>query len=382
MRLTLVYGALCLLSGVVLIGLVFLLSGQTLAGHAGVILRDAVGTEHQKNVAVVPKGSSLATAAPLSPGQINELAGQLRDEALRQLFLASSLAIGAIVVFACAVGWWVAGRVLRPLHAITEQARSMSVHNIHERIALPGPPDELRRLADTFDDMLERLERSFTSQRRFVANASHELRTPLAVERATIQVRLAAPGPADLADVRADLLAANRRLENLLDGLLLLARSDHGLDVRHPVDMAATATRLAGQYTALPPAAAPPGTRIQVRIDPLVVMGDEGLLTQLVENLLRNALSYNHSGGWVSVQTHSDGRVVIANSGPPVPVDTVDSLFEPFQRGGGRGLGDGAGLGLAIVRSITRAHGGTVSAEPRVDGGLVVTARFAVLAAK
>ncbi|QTR02626.1 HAMP domain-containing protein, partial [Saccharothrix algeriensis] len=239
MRLTLFYGGLCLASCLVLLTVVLLLSGQTLAGSVEVVIRDAFTGERRTSVTVLPKQS--AEAAAMTPGQVKSLAEEIRDNALHHLVLMSAIAVGVMVLFASVVGWWVAGRVLRPLHTITEQARSMSARNIHERIALDGPPDELRDLADTFDDMLERLDRTFTSQRRFVANASHELRTPLAIERAIIQVRLANARPEDIDAIREELLDANRRSDRLLQGLLLLARSENGLPERHPVDVAAVA---------------------------------------------------------------------------------------------------------------------------------------------
>ena len=371
MRLTLFYGGLCLASCLVLLTVVLLLSGQTLAGSVEVVIRDAFAGERRTNVTVLPKQS--AEAAAMTPGQVKSLAEEIRDNALHHLVLMSAIAVGVMVLFASVVGWWVAGRVLRPLHTITEQARSMSARNIHERIALDGPPDELRDLADTFDDMLERLDRAFTSQRRFVANASHELRTPLAIERAIIQVRLANARPEDIGAIREELLDANRRSDRLLQGLLLLARSENGLPERHPVDIAAVAERVVGEALA-----GCSGLRGDLVTAPLTVLGDEVLLTQLLDNLVRNAVLHNTENGWFAVTLTSDGTITVANSGPPVPPETVDSLFEPFHRGAGKRVASttGAGLGLAIVGSIADAHDGTVTATSRPTGGLDVTVRL------
>ncbi|WP_018681237.1 HAMP domain-containing histidine kinase [Actinokineospora enzanensis] len=355
-----------------LLGVVFLLSGQTLAGSVEVVIRDAVTGQRRTNVTVLPKQAlPEVQGSALSPAQIRTLAEDIKVDTLSELLVASAIAVGVMVLFACVVGWWVAGRVLRPLHTITSRARGMSAGNIHERLALTGPDDELRALADTFDDMLDRLDRAFTSQARFVANASHELRTPLAVERALIQVRLADGSPDDPAAVRAELLAANHRLERLLEGLLLLARGDHGLPERHPVDLAAVATRVVSEALANPPTGAPE-VRGEVRARSLVVAGDEVLLAQLVDNLVRNAMLYNIPGGWFTVTV--DDRCTVSNSGPVISQDTVDGLFEPFRRGAGDRLAGrgGAGLGLAIVRSIAEAHDGTVTAAARPDGGLEV----------
>ena len=227
LRLTLLYGGLCLASCLVLLALVLLLYGQNLAGNVEVVIRDAITGERRTTVTVLPK-QAVQDGATLTPGQVRSLAQAIQDNAIGRFVAVSAIAVGIMVVFASVTGWWVAGRVLRPLHVITSRARSMSARNIHDRIALGGPPGELRDLADTFDGMLDRLDRAFTSQRRFVADASHELRTPLAIERAIMQVRLANATPREIPGVRAELLAANRRLDRLLDGLLLLARRTTG----------------------------------------------------------------------------------------------------------------------------------------------------------
>ncbi|MEU8341148.1 HAMP domain-containing sensor histidine kinase [Spirillospora sp. NPDC048832] len=283
-------------------------------------------------------------------------------------------AIVVIVVLAFTVSWWLTGRLLRPLHRITGTARRLSLSTLHERIALDGPRDELRRLADTFDAMLERLERAADSQRRFVANVSHELRTPLAVQRTAIEVGLADPSPERLAVVRAEMLRNTRRSERLIEGLLVLAQGERGLDRRDPVDLAAVAEQVVADHRA---SAEHAGVAIGTDTRPVTVAGDEVLLTRMVANLVQNAVRYNHRGGEVRVGLRG-GELTVANTGPHVPPDEVDGLFEPFRRLAGERTGSdgGAGLGLSIVAAIVQAHGGTVAATANPGGGLTVAVAF------
>jgi len=283
---------------------------------------------------------------------------------------------------ATAFGWLLSGRMLKPLRDITGTARRLSVANLHERIALEGPRDELTELADTFDGMLGRLDGAFASQRRFVANASHELRTPLAIMRAQVDVALGDPEV-----TRGELLAASRvvrdavdRCERLLDGLLVLARSDRGLDAAEPVDLAESAARALDLVSA---AAAERGIELRSTLGTAPVRGDPALLDRLVANLVENAVAYNGPPGWVEVVTANGGptaSVRVVNSGPPVPPDRVPVIFEPFQRLSRErtGSGRGAGLGLSIVRSVARAHGGDVCAHARAEGGLAVEVELPV----
>jgi signal transduction histidine kinase len=275
------------------------------------------------------------------------------------------------------LGWLVAGRALRPLSAITATARRLEGSTLHERINLQGPQDELKELADTFDQMLDRLHAAFETQRRFVANASHELRTPLAIARTEVDVALADPatGPAELRAMAGRVLEANQRSERLIEGLLTLARSERQLRAAEPLDLAlAAADALA--------AAAPEVGRLGLRVSQVLgaapVAGDRALLERLVANLVENAVRHNHRGGWVEVDTGRTGSVAVvrvANGGPPVPPDQVAALFEPFRRleADRTGSGRGAGLGLSIVRSVATAHGGRATALARPDGGLEVS---------
>ncbi|MFN8204071.1 MAG: HAMP domain-containing sensor histidine kinase [Solirubrobacteraceae bacterium] len=286
------------------------------------------------------------------------------------------LALAGTTLVSVALGWIVAGRVLRPLSEITATARRVSQDRLEdERLALEGPHDELRELADTFDAMLDRLAAAFASQRRFVANASHELRTPLTVLRAEVEVTLADPdaGVTELRAMGETVRDAVVECEALLDGLLLLARSHAGVDRREPVDLAQLARRAAGRaHGAVELTVSAP--------EPVTVAGDAALLARMVANLVENAVRHNVPGGWATVDVHvraGGAELVVANSGAPVPVAAAGRLLEPFQRLARRGEGPpGVGLGLSIVRSVAEAHGGTVELEPRPGGGLRVTVRL------
>ncbi|GII92289.1 sensor histidine kinase [Sinosporangium siamense] len=298
----------------------------------------------------------------------------VQDAALQQMLLWSGVGLVIMAFLAGLIGWWPAGRALRPVAAVTDTARRISDMNLDERLALSGPDDELHRLADTFDTMLDRLQRAFDSQRRFVANASHELRTPLAAQRAGIEVGLADPLPAHLAEVRDDLLTTNREAEQLIASLLLLARSDRGLEETEPVDLAEiTATTAAG----LRPAAEEKHLKLHTSAGgPFRLSGDPVLLRHLVSNLIGNAIQYNRPGGRVQV-TLAGRTLTVTNTGRPVAPDQIDDLFEPFRRLGQDRIGTtGHGLGLSIVRSITKAHNAAVNAQPGPDGGLTVTVQF------
>jgi signal transduction histidine kinase len=259
--------------------------------------------------------------------------------------------------------WFAAGRTLRPLAEITATARRVADRNLHERIGLTGPRDELKRLADTFDDMLARLDAAFAAQRRFAANASHELKTPLAINRTLIEVALSHPDPSpDVRRLGETLLVVNARHERLIDGLLLLARGDLTPADAVPVDLAEVTAHVAALHGV---------TDVTVR--PVPVSGDPVLLERMVQNLVENAVAYNRPGGTVTV-TCADGSLTVSNTGPEIAPFEVERLFEPFQRLTDRvGSARGTGLGLSIVRAIARAHGLTAAATPNPGGGLTVT---------
>ena len=282
---------------------------------------------------------------------------------------ASSLVVvTAVGLFVC---WVVAGRVLSPLSRITAAARSATAGTLDRRIGLTGPDDELKQLADTFDGMLARLEREFEANRRFAANASHELRTPLAVARTMLQVALADPDNHDLRELGPKLLATNARGIATTEALLLLASAQHG-DIRsEAVDLAALAADIA---VLVRPEARQRGVTVQTRFQPSSANGDPVLLRQLLLNLVHNAVRHNIPGGRAEVSV-ADMTLTVANTGPVLPADSVDALFEPFHRAQARtrsGSGNGHGLGLAIVRAIADAHGASIHAEARPKGGLIV----------
>ncbi|MFF5091698.1 sensor histidine kinase [Streptomyces niveus] len=325
-----------------------------------------------------PTGSALPS--PYADGDsiavrlVDRTVSAVQEAALDQMLLWSGIGLLLIALLAAVMGWWLAGRALRPVVAVTNAARRISEQNLHERLALTGPDDELHRLSDTFDTMLDRLEKSFESQRRFVANASHELRTPLAAQRASLEVGLADPLPSGLADVRDDLLTVNRDAEKLVTSLLLLARSDSGLVTTEQVELTEVAGQLVGGAQ---PLARERDVSITLSADrPLPVEGDPVLLRHLLTNLLHNAVQYNRPGGAVSLSL-ADRTLTVTNTGKPVRPDQVADLFEPFRRLGEDRTGTtGHGLGLSIARSITTAHGARIAARPGDDGGLTVSVTF------
>ncbi|MFF9507080.1 sensor histidine kinase [Streptomyces sp. NPDC014724] len=365
-RIALVYGGVFLVLGTALLATVNLASRAGTDSQARAIARTA---------AVVQPGYAvngpLITRRSLGPPTVYDLTDHVSDAAGHQLLIWSAAALLVMTACAVGVGWWTAGRVLRPVHAMTAKARRLSEHTLHERIASSGPDDELKELGDTLDALLARLEKAFDSQRRFIANASHELRTPLATQRAAIQIGLDDPSPDDLVRTRKTLLDNNRRSERLIEGLLVLARSERGLVTgeQEAVDFA----QVVAEETARHPG-------VKVDAGPCAVRGNRMLLAQLVANLLANAVTYNVPDGTVEVSlvTAGDGALMeVRNTGPVVDAADIPGLFEPFRRGEGKDrMGPGSGLGLSIVRSIAVAHGGTVTAVPGPQGGLAVTVRL------
>jgi signal transduction histidine kinase len=288
------------------------------------------------------------------------------------------LTLLALGIIAVVLGYFVAGRMLRPLQTVTATARRLSESTLHERIGLTGPRDEIKDLADTFDSMLDRLHKAFDSQRRFIANASHELRTPLAINRTAIEVALARPDvPAATQALGVKLLIANGRHERLIEGLLLLARSEQELRNRTVANVADLARNAIEQHQQ---AAAQTGVTVTPSLSPGAVVGDPILLERSIVNLLENAIKYNVPEGQVWVRTGmADGQayVRVENSGPQVAESDMDTIFEPFRRLRADRVHSarGAGLGLSIVRAVVDAHGGTVQAAPRQGGGLSITLR-------
>jgi signal transduction histidine kinase len=297
-----------------------------------------------------------------------------RDVTLSHLLQYSLITLAVILALAAILGWIVAGRVLRPLHRIAAAARAASERNLSARVALRGPRDELYELAETFDEMLDRLQSAFDGQRRFIANASHELRTPLAVMRATVDVVLdnSDSTPEDFRDMAADIRAAVDRAEHLIGALLILARNERGLTIHDEVDLGTVAedvldTRAANDL------------RFHAFLEPAIILGDPVLVERLVANLLDNADRYNTAGGaiWISTRTVAgNSQLIVANTGPLISSPDAQRIFEPFHRLKERASHDGFGLGLTIVASIAAVHGGSAHAHPRDDGGLSVTVDF------
>jgi signal transduction histidine kinase len=370
LRLTLIYGGVFLVSAAALLTLGYLLVRHNLDRHHS--FRDEI---HGLGAAVYHSLFGRPLAANGSRRAF--LAGyhQATSAALDKLLLEY---IGALVVMtgaSVALGWWMAGRALAPLRAIAATARRVSGQNLGERIALQGPEDELKELADTFDGMLARLDAAFASQRHFVANASHELRTPLAIMRTEVDVALADPD-ANVRDLRAMGEAVREtidRSESLIAALLFLARSEGVLGREEPVDLAELA---AGCITDLHRRAEAAEIAIATDLQPAVARGDASLLERMLANLVENGIRHNQPGGALSVATSTSGgmaEVLVRNGGAVIDPEQVQALTEPFRRLS-RASG-GFGLGLSIVRSVAEVHGGTVELAAPAEGGLEVRVR-------
>jgi signal transduction histidine kinase len=385
MRLTLLYTGMFFVLGVVVVGATLGLSSSSSAiqvtAHPASLLVQPPNAPHSHN------GSTTGTAPTTSrrglTGLGNVLVAQHTAD-LRRLVTVSWLVLAITTVVSALLGWFVAGRMLRPLRKMTITARTISAGNLSERLALSGPDDEFKQLGDTLDELLARLEASFEAQRRFVANASHELRTPLTLERTLLQVALADPD-ASAGTLRAtcvELLAAGRDQEQLLEGLLTLASSERGLEHRREVDLGAlTGRALRSARSRIDNST----VQVSATLEPALTWGDAALLERLIANLIDNAVSYSDPGGRAEIRTGTTGApdrgvfVSVSNTGALVPADQVQRLFEPFQRLGGARTGpvDGHhGLGLSIVRAIASAHGAMIDAVPGPDGGLAVTVTF------
>jgi signal transduction histidine kinase len=372
-RLTLVYGGLFLVAGLLLLGVTYVLVYKQLHGAPE-------GAKLNTEGAAFPPGVP-SDSGPPDKLLVQQATDDARDDTLRTLLTQGGIALVVVGVLATLFGWLAAGRLLQPLHRMTATARRiadapLADRGLHERIALDGPRDEIKELADTFDVMLKRLDQSFDGQRRFIANASHELRTPLTLNRTLLEVTLrrstASPEVRQLGET---LLEINRRHGRLIDGLLLLARSERGVSERSYLDLADLVEHVADQL---------PASSVDVLTKPgeAPTTGSPVLLERLVQNLVENGVRHNIAqGGWVEVssETGPDGGavLVVCNTGPAVPRYEIPNLFIPFRRLAPDRIGSsGAGLGLSIVEAIARAHGGEVHAEPRDGGGLIVTVQL------
>ncbi|MFJ5217203.1 sensor histidine kinase [Streptomyces sp. NPDC088354] len=375
-RLTLLYGGMFMIAGILLLTLIYELSFQALQRGSEPLFTLLPGSTVQLTSDMC-RGLQSGQSASQANDILSQCMHRQREMALDVLLRRSIFALLGLSIIAFAFGYAMAGRVLSPLGRITRTARQVVARSdLARRIELDGVDDELKRLADTFDEMLERLERSFDAQRRFVANASHELRTPLAISRTLLEVQLSDPGaPVELQQLGKTLLATNERSEQLVEGLLLLARSDNEIVDRKPVELAEAADRALEQTRS---EAESKGLVLRSTLRKAEVRGNKFLLERIVLNLVQNAVRYNvHDDGWVEITTGTlNGQAVleVANTGPQVPAYEIDNLFEPFQRLRQERTGSdkGVGLGLSIARSVARAHGGRITAEPRDGGGLTV----------
>ena len=390
-RLTLLYTSLFLAGGVVLLALTFGLVSHSLDTTAN----GGIGPPAAPSQAFLKECKTQETAqvppiksgSPKRPPSISEQCKKAfilgaeqgtttqRQHTMHVLEVGALLGLALLTVASAVLGWLMSGRVLRPVREITGAAQRASERHLHERINLGGPEDELKELADTFDDMLDRLDQAFASQRQFVANASHELRTPLTSMRTAIDVVLAKPTRStEQLDALAERVRrAVDRAELVVDALLTLAVSDQGTGEVEPLDLATAAE---DALDAASDEARAEGIEVEAELERAEVSGSRLLLERLVGNLVDNAIVHNVPGGWVRVRSgarNGHAFLEVANSGPTVPDDIVPHLFEPFRRAEGRTGTSGVGLGLSIVRSVGEAHDARVEARPGDVGGLVVT---------
>nr|WP_231619008.1 HAMP domain-containing sensor histidine kinase [Nonomuraea sp. SBT364] len=365
-RLTITYSALVFAAAAVLLFSVYAIVGNAIDDAWPTLDLGEWVTEQQN-----AQAQAIWHAARL------EAVARARDALVQSSFMA----LAGVGILALIIGYFIADRALRPVTQMTATARKLSGSTLaHQRIDLKGPDDELKELADTFDDMLTRLNVAFDAQRRFVANASHELRTPLTINRTVLEIALSDPEASqDLKALGRTLLEVNARNEKLIEGLLLLARSERELAVRKPLDVMEVAQTAVDQVM---PFAAEHGVSFTTELVSAPTVGDPVLLERSISNLLENAVKYNNpESGKVWIRTGMvDGALVVqvANTGQHVPAYEVNSLFEPFRRLNADRVDSakGAGLGLSIVRAVVQAHGGNVNAVPREGGGLVVTMRL------
>jgi signal transduction histidine kinase len=412
LRLTMLYGALFLASGAVLLTVTYLLVAKAtesaILGGTKITFTKILpaslagpGTSRPVRGSPTPRAPARPPASAGNPCALarikvtqacqaqRQLAqarralaqdAQLRAFELHELLVWSAVALGLVAVLSVAFGWLVAGRVLRPVRAISAAARQIGASNLDQRLSRDGPDDEFGELAATLDGLLARLQASFDSQRRFVASASHELRTPLTLDRALLERALRTPEPAD-ALWRATcerLLVSSQQQDRLIQALLTLARSEAGVARSESFELSTVIdTVLLGPELD----AAGQGLQIQTTTGPAPVSGDPRLAERLVRNLIDNAIRYNEPHGRVDITADTrNGRTVLAvtNTGPPIPATDIDRLFQPFQRltPNPGSHADGTGLGLSIVKAIADAHQATLTADPQPHGGLRIEVSF------
>jgi signal transduction histidine kinase len=380
-RLTVLYAILFLVSGALLLAIA---SGVTVHAVSSSAVSPAGGPYPQPGHTDATRIQMLQSLVNHLQSQVAQLQSQVatqpgQNQLGHALFLASVIALAIMTIASALVGWLIAGRALRPVSQMTAAAQRISEDNLHERLAVTGPRDELKELGDTIDGLLARLEGAFNAQRRFVANASHELRTPLTTMRASLDVALAKPEPAPPQTVAlaGRLRAELDKTDALLEAFLVLARAQHRQLPGYttlPLDYVVTAA-LAGQAAAIQAR----NLTVQDTSGPggAWVTGSQALLSRLVENLIGNAVAHNADGGWIRVTTQTDGdraTLIVENGGQVLEQQQVDELAQPFRRLGAdrTGSDEGSGLGLSIVAAIVEAHGGTLDLRARDGGGLHV----------
>jgi signal transduction histidine kinase len=389
LRLTLFYSGLFVLSAACLLAIPYLLVRNTSTGtityNAATHTYTYVGPGRQVyNGALAPAPGTPRAGFSQSRAVVEQLRGlalSQHNSELHQLLVYSAIALAAMAAISVLLGWLVAGRVLRPVRSLNAAARQISATNLHQRLALDGPDDEFKVLGATLNDLLERLDTSFESQRRFVANASHELRTPLTVERTLLQVALANPDLSldSLRGVCERLLASGVHQERLIDALLTLASSECGLETQEPFDLAQIVRQALTQDVL--DRAGRRALQVHANISSAPSLGDPQLAGRLVSNLLDNAIRHNYDNGEIALTTGISAGgpfLSVINTGPIIPETEISRLLEPFQQLGTQRTGhsSGHGLGLAIVAAVVAAHHAKLALRPRPEGGLTVEVTF------
>jgi signal transduction histidine kinase len=380
-RLAVFYAVLFLLAGVVLLALTYTLA-------AAVVLPSPAPapkllTPQEKELVGICKPLPTAPSLLAKCNHLIDIVGagpKARGDALAALRIASAIGLGILAIAAAGLGWLASGRALRPVRSITEAARRASELRLGQRLALAGPDDEFKQLADTFDVMLERLDAAFTSQKRFVANAAHELRTPLTAMRTAIEVTLSKPTrtPDQLEAMAARVKRSVEQAEATIEALLTLASSELGPTADEAIDLATAAE---DALDATHAATDQRQIKVEAALAPALARGDRVLLERMIANLVENAVRHNDAGGWIGIRTIQQADTAlfeIANTGPSIPADQIPTLFEPFARAKQRlNSADGVGLGLSIASAIARAHNATIIARPRAGGGLEMSVTLA-----
>jgi len=377
-RLTVLYTGLFAVCGAVVVGVSYTLVARlSAAGQRGQLggVPTKIAAQCKQLIALADQNAlthlDKTAVGRCVTGLLRQGAQHQSDLTLSHLLQYSVITLIVVAAVAALLGWILSGRALGPVQRITAAARAATASNLSARVALGGPRDELRELAETFNDMLGRLEAAFEGRQRFIANASHELRTPLGVMRTTVDVVAGNPEstPEELRAMAEDIRGAVDHAERLIGALLILARNERGLTVHEPVDLATVAEDVLD-------AADLRGRQVHATLEPALIAGDPVLVERLVANLVDNAVRYNVDPGhvWIDTRTASgESLLTVANTGPVIGQADAERIFEPFQRLSDRTSHDGSGLGLTLVRSIAAIHKGTATARPRPDGGLTVT---------